>query len=79
MEREQLKIPVQIDKSIERKLTPGIHNELIKKIIEEFGQRFTKGAKVLYVGDTGAKQDFFDEEGFQSLGLQLNLKFLDHL
>lgn len=74
MEREQLKIPVQIDKSIERKLTPGIHNELIKKIIEEFGQRFTKGGKVLYVGDTGAKQDIFDEEGFQSLGLQLNLK-----
>ncbi len=74
MEREQLKIPVKINESVLLKLTPGIHNQLIKQIINEFGQRFTKGAKVLYIGDTGAKEDFYDKEGFQSLGLDLDLK-----
>ena len=74
MERDQLKIPVQINVSTLLKLTPGIHNKLISQIINDFGPRFTKGAKVLYIGDTGAKEDFFDKKEFQSLGLNLNLK-----
>jgi len=74
MEREQIKIPLQINNVNYLKLTPGIHNQLIKEIIDEFGPRFTKGAQVLYIGDTGAKEEFYDEKEFNLLGISLNLK-----
>ncbi len=74
MEREQYKNPVQIDESILLELTPGMHNELIKKIILDFAARFAKNSKPLYIGDAGQKNFFFKEEEFQKLGLNLNKK-----
>lgn len=55
-------------------LSPGAHSELIKSIIEEFGPRYAPGGEWLYVGDTGDKHGFFDEELLAGLGIEL-----DHL
>jgi hypothetical protein len=37
-------------------LSPGIHNELQRLIVEEFAPRFARGALVLYLGDTVRKR-----------------------
>jgi hypothetical protein len=37
------------------KLSPGKHNELQKKVVEEFHKRFCPDAKLLYLGDTAEK------------------------
>ncbi len=71
-------IPLRI-RSESFTLTPGAHSLLIKAIIEEFGPRFTPGAEVLYIGDTGSKIAHFYAEGFAALGLALDMhgKFPD--
>lgn len=73
--REMEMIPLQINSpegTYEIKLTPGAHSELIKQIIEEFGPRFTPGAEVIYVGDTGAKVGFFQEARLAELGVTVD-------
>lgn len=55
---------------MEMQLSPGQHSGLMEQIVSEFGPRFAPGADVLYLGDTGARQDFFDEAAFAKLGLQ---------
>lgn len=55
-------------------LSPGKHNKLIKDIINEFAPRFAPGATVVYIGDTGSKEDFFDNKFFQKYGFDINLK-----
>ena len=51
-------------------LSPGPHNQLQKAIIEEFLSRFSRGAKVLYVGDTENKTLLIDREGLKSIGIE---------
>ncbi|MDD5010873.1 MAG: BsuBI/PstI family type II restriction endonuclease [Phycisphaerae bacterium] len=72
-ERQARKIPVQISKDTKVALTPGEHNELIKKIIEDFCERFTPGGTVLYVGDTGLKFGYCDEKAFEKMGLKIDI------
>lgn len=71
-EREMRKIPLTINGTDEVALTPGIHSELIRDIIQDFGPRFVPGSQVLYVGDTGAKTVVFDEDAFKKLGLSFD-------
>lgn len=40
----------------EVQLSPGIHNELQRLIIEEFAPRFAQGSVVIYLGDTAKKR-----------------------
>jgi len=47
---------------------PGEHNELQKKIIEEFLPCFGHGAEVLYVGDTEDKLAYIEELRLQQIG-----------
>lgn len=54
-------------------LSAGGQNLLIKKIIEEFGPRFTPNGRVLYVGDAEEKLKCFDEESFNALGLRFDM------
>jgi len=68
-EREMVLIPVRLPDGRGLKLTAGAHNELMRKIMEEFCPRFTPGGVVVYVGDTGNKQRHFEAEYFQQLGL----------
>lgn len=71
-ERKMLMIPLVVNGDTELALTPGSHSRLIKDIIEEFGPRYAAGSEVLYVGETGAKMAYFNEETFRALGLSFD-------
>lgn len=70
--REMQMIPVQVADGKEITLTPGAHNELIKKIITAFAPRFAPGAEVIYVGDTGDKVGYFQKERLAALGVSVD-------
>lgn len=74
MSREMKLIPLTLNGKNEIKLSPGSHSQLIHDIVTEFGPRFAPGAEVIYLGDTGAKQDFFDQARLSNLGVEVNKK-----
>ncbi len=74
MEREMQMIPLTLDDNTEVKLSPGKHSQLIHDIVVEFGPRFAPGAEVIYLGDTGAKEDFFKKERLAELGVTVDRK-----
>jgi adenine-specific DNA-methyltransferase len=74
MEREMQMIPLTLYDGSEIKLSPGIHSQLIRDIVTEFGPRFAPGSEVIYLGDTGAKEDFFRKERLAELGVTVNRK-----
>lgn len=53
--RKLHKVPVTLPDGSKVELSPGVHNELQRLVIEEFAPRFAPGAVVLYLGDTGMK------------------------
>ena len=71
-EREMRRIPVVLAPGKAVALTPGEHNELIKRIVEEFCATFTRGAELVYVGDTEEKWAYFDEGLLKSLGVSVD-------
>ncbi len=73
-EREMEMIPLTLDDGTEIKLSPGNHSQLIRDIVMEFGPRFAPGSEVIYLGDTGAKEDFFRKERLAELGVTVNRK-----
>ena len=72
MPREMHKVPVRIvnDQTID--LTPGAHSQLIGKIITDFAPRFAPGAEVVYVGDTGSKCGYFQQDQLTNLGVTVD-------
>ena len=74
MKREMQMIPLTLDDGIEIKLSPGAHSQLIHDIVTEFGPRFAPGSQVIYLGDTGAKEDFFRRERLKELGVIVDRK-----
>lgn len=54
--RNLVKVPVALPNGARIELSPGVHNELQRLIIEEFAPRFAPGGLVLYLGDTAAKR-----------------------
>lgn len=68
--REMTMMPVSINEQ-ELHFSPGKHNQLQKKIIEEFAPRFAPGAEVLYVGDTAKKDLIKNREKLEELGIRL--------
>lgn len=74
MKREMSKIPLTLSDGTIFRLSPGDHSQLIHDIVMEFGPRFAKGSELIYLGDTGAKEDFFKKERFAELGVKLNRK-----
>lgn len=70
--REMQQIPVQIAKGKKIRLSAGEHSALIKEIIEQFSPRFVPGGKLVYVGDTGAKWGYFDQDLLTSLGVSVD-------
>jgi len=68
-EREMKRIPLAVAENRVIYLSPGGQNILVEKIISEFGERFTPGGRVVYVGDTDEKFAFFDVELLKSLGV----------
>ncbi len=71
-DRQMQMIPVKIAKRREVALTPGLHSELIRDILNSFAPRFAPGAEVIYVGDTGDKVGHFDEERLADLGVAVD-------
>lgn len=67
--REMRMIPVHISEKQEIRLSTGEHNQLIRNIIEDFGPRYIPGGQLVYVGDTGDKWRFFDQELLATLGV----------
>lgn len=67
--RDLLRIPVKITSGNDLTLTPGAHSTLIKSIIEDFGSQFVPDGELVYVGDTGSKWGFFDNEILSNLGV----------
>ena len=73
-EREMELIPLTLPDGTKIKLSPGDHSQLIRDIVKEFGPRFAPGAEVIYLGDTGAKSDFFRAKRLAELGVVVNRK-----
>lgn len=73
-EREMEMIPLVLDDGTEIRLSPGEHSKLIHDIVMDFGPRFAPGSEVIYLGDTGAKEDFFRKERLAELGVVVNRK-----
>jgi len=68
-ERKQHRVPVTLADGKILSLVPGDHSELIKAIIEDFGERYVPGGQLIYVGDTGDKWGYFDAVLLASLGV----------
>lgn len=71
-ERDMNMVPVEVAGGQVIKLSAGEHSDLIKAIIEEFGARFVAGGQLVYVGDTGDKWGFFDQELLAALGISVD-------
>lgn len=71
--RELKMVPVTLAEGKEFYLTPGDHGRLVKAIIDEFAPRFVPGGHVIYVGDTGDKWRYFDEEALRALGVAVDV------
>ena len=70
-ERDMRRIPVRLMNGHEIRLSPGSHNVLVKKIIDDFSPLFTPGGQVIYVGDTEAKWAYFDFDALEALGAKI--------
>ena len=71
-ERVMAQVPVQLSSGRAITLSPGLHSELIKSIIEEFGSRFVPQGILLYAGDTGEKLGYYDQKTLSKLGISLD-------
>lgn len=74
MARKMKMVPLQLNDGTELELSPGAHSQLIKDIIVEFGPRFAPDAEVIYIGDTGAKEEHFRKERLAELGVTVDRK-----
>jgi adenine-specific DNA-methyltransferase len=74
MAREKELVPLVLPNGTKIKLSPGIHSQLIHDIVTVFGPIFAPASEVIYLGDTGAKEDFFDKDRLAELGVTVNRK-----
>lgn len=68
-EREATRIPVVLQSGTRIRLSPGEHNRLVKRILDDFCPLFTPGACVIYVGDTEKKWAYYDPDSLGALGV----------
>lgn len=61
-EREMNMVSVKIKKNHIIQISPGKHSELIRDIIEQLAPRFLPNSTLIYVGDTGEKWGYYDQE-----------------
>lgn len=71
-ERQMHRVPVKVSEELSLKLSPGVHSELIRDIIEDFAERFAPGSILIYAGDTGEKWGYFDAERLEQLGVSID-------
>lgn len=61
-EREMNMISVKIKAEHSIQISPGKHSELIRDIIEQLAPRFLPNSTLVYIGDTGDKWGYYDQE-----------------
>lgn len=61
-EREINMVSVQIKDEHSIQISPGKHSEIIKDIIEQLAPRFLPNSTLVYIGDTGEKWGYYDQE-----------------
>ena len=69
--RDRHRVPVRAREGQSIYLSAGPHSDLIRAIIEDFGPTYVPGGELVYVGDTGAKWGYFDDQLLASLGVQV--------
>ena len=69
--RDLHRIPVKVKDGLEITISAGDHSDLIRSIIENFGAIYVPGGELVYVGDTGTKWGYFDQELLASLGVRV--------
>ena len=67
--RESKMVPVTLPDGSRYRLSPGPHNEIQRAVIEEFLPRFSRGAEVLYIGDTAKKILHMDADRMREVGI----------
>jgi BsuBI/PstI restriction endonuclease domain/BsuBI/PstI restriction endonuclease HTH domain len=71
-ERERHRVPVRLPDESQVILSAGKHSALIAAIVEDFAAYHVPGAKVVYLGDTGAKWVVNEEVYMASLGVTVD-------
>jgi BsuBI/PstI restriction endonuclease domain/BsuBI/PstI restriction endonuclease HTH domain len=72
-ERDLHRLPLITENGAEIGLSPGAHSELIIAIIKHFGANFVPGGELVYVGDTGTKWGYFDNDLLSQLGVTVGV------
>lgn len=67
--RKLHQVPVALPDGSEVQLSPGIHNELQRLVIEQFAPRFAPSSQVLYLGDTAEKRLVIDAVRLEALAI----------
>ena len=65
------RVPVKTKTAQKITLSAGLHSDLIRSIIENFGALFAPGGELVYVGDTGKKWGYFDQALLATLGVEV--------
>ncbi|PIT15118.1 restriction endonuclease [Snodgrassella alvi] len=71
-EREMQMIPLKLASGKTIHLSAGAHSKLIKEIVDNFGAKYVPDGRLIYVGDTGDKYGYFDEDFLATLGVTLD-------
>ncbi|WP_329102805.1 restriction endonuclease [Micromonospora sp. NBC_01699] len=71
-ERERHRVPVRLPDESKVMLSAGKHSALIAAVVEDFAAYYTPGAKVVYLGDTGAKWVVNEEAYLADLGIKVD-------
>jgi hypothetical protein len=66
-ERRLNRVPIRLANGDKITLSPGLHNELQKAIVEKFAPRFASEGVILYLGDTAKKQVILDVVGMRKI------------
>ena len=67
--REFKMVPVTLPNGKKYRLSPGPHNIIQKAVVEDFLPRFSKGAEILYIGDTAKKILHMDADRMKNIGI----------
>ena len=68
--REFKMVPVTLPDGSQYRLSPGPHNKIQKAVIEDFLPRFSRGAEVLYLGDTAKKILHMNADRMRDVGIR---------
>ena len=69
--RQRMRVEVALPSGARVRLSPGAHNELQRRVIEDFLPGFAPGAHVLYLGDTGNKSLHVESDALVRIGVPL--------